>query len=398
MNGIACGDCNTMAGAFNPADLTDDEVNQLRGLRKRKMELMGEIEHIKSELRDVDAELESLYYVDEGSRSRHKLIFTGKKKFNQDPMRGIEYLTDRGLLNRQPNAVAQWLFKGEGLSKSAIGELLGSHDSFCLEVLDHFVLCHNFQNMFIVDALRAFLWSFRLPGESQKIDRIMERFAQQYVATNEGVFDNADTCFTIAYSCIMLNTLLHNPNVKDRPTFERYQSMNKELLDAGSVSTATLSQIFDSIRTREFQIPCDDAARLDNVFLHPDREGWLYKQSSSQFISGPLSWKRRWFVLSDSCLYYFDQTADKEPRGIIPLQNVGVRRVETASRPFMFEIFSLSEDGRIKACKTEQTGKMVEGRHTVYRICASNTDDLNAWLEAIAGAATHYPTRPRSAH
>lgn len=63
------------------------------------------------QLRDVDAELESLYYVDEGSRSRHKLIFTGKKKFNQDPMRGIEYLTDRGLLSRQPSAVAQWLFK-----------------------------------------------------------------------------------------------------------------------------------------------------------------------------------------------------------------------------------------------------------------------------------------------
>nr|CDJ90413.1 SEC7 and Pleckstrin homology and Ankyrin domain containing protein [Haemonchus contortus] len=356
-------------------------MSQLRILRKRKMELMNEIDHIKSELRDVDAELESLYYVDEGSRSRHKLIFTGKKKFNQDPVRGIEYLTDRGLLSRQPSAIAQWLYKGEGLSKTAIGELLGLHEPFYLEVLDHFVLCHTFQNMFIVDALRAFLWSFRLPGESQKIDRIMEKFAQQYVATNEGVFDNADTCFTIAYSCIMLNTLLHNPNVKDRPTFERYQSMNKELLEAGSVSTATLAQIYDSIRSREFQIPCDDAARLDNVFLHPDREGWLCKQSSSQFISGPLSWKRRWFVLSDSCLYYFDQTTDKEPRGIIPLQNVGVRRVESASRPFMFEIFSLSEDGRIKACKTEQTGKMVEGRHTVYRICASSAEDLNAWLE-----------------
>ncbi|XGW15213.1 hypothetical protein V3C99_001030 [Haemonchus contortus] len=387
-----------MAGAFNPADLTEEEMSQLRILRKRKMELMNEIDHIKNELRDVDAELESLYYVDEGSRSRHKLIFTGKKKFNQDPVRGIEYLTDRGLLSRQPSAIAQWLYKGEGLSKTAIGELLGLHEPFYLEVLDHFVLCHTFQNMFIVDALRAFLWSFRLPGESQKIDRIMEKFAQQYVATNEGVFDNADTCFTIAYSCIMLNTLLHNPNVKDRPTFERYQSMNKELLEAGSVSTATLAQIYDSIRSREFQIPCDDAARLDNVFLHPDREGWLCKQSSSQFISGPLSWKRRWFVLSDSCLYYFDQTTDKEPRGIIPLQNVGVRRVESASRPFMFEIFSLSEDGRIKACKTEQTGKMVEGRHTVYRICASSAEDLNAWLEVIAGAATHYPSRPRSAH
>ncbi|KAK6059493.1 hypothetical protein COOONC_02878, partial [Cooperia oncophora] len=116
----------------------------------------------------------------------------------------------------------------------------------------------------------------------------------------------------------MLNTLLHNPNVKDRPTLERYQSMNKELLEAGSVSTATLAQIFDSIRSREFQITHVTMRRVSITYFC--------------ILIGRLVV----FVLSDSCLYYFDQTTDKEPRGIIPLQNVGVRRVESASRPFMF--------------------------------------------------------------
>lgn len=36
------------------------------------------------------------------------------------------------------------------------------------------------------------------------------------------------------------------------------------------------------------------------------------------------SWKRRWFILNDNCLYYFEYTTDKEPRGIIPLENVKV--------------------------------------------------------------------------
>jgi len=31
-----------------------------------------------------------------------------------------------------------------------------------------------------VSALRSFLWSFRLPGEAQKIDRIMEHFAKRF--------------------------------------------------------------------------------------------------------------------------------------------------------------------------------------------------------------------------
>ena len=35
---------------------------------------------------------------------------------------------------------------------------------------------------------RQFLWSFRLPGEAQKIDRMMEAFAQRYCLCNPGVF------------------------------------------------------------------------------------------------------------------------------------------------------------------------------------------------------------------
>ena len=37
------------------------------------------------------------------------------------------------------------------------------------------------------------------------------------------------------------------------------------------------------------------------------------------------NWKRRWFVLSDRCLYYFQHTAEKLPKGVVPLENVKVR-------------------------------------------------------------------------
>lgn len=37
---------------------------------------------------------------------------------------------------------------------------------------------------------RQFLWSFRLPGEAQKIDRMMEAFAQRYCQCNPGVFQS----------------------------------------------------------------------------------------------------------------------------------------------------------------------------------------------------------------
>ena len=42
-----------------------------------------------------------------------------------------------------------------------------------------------FTGMDFVSALRLFLSQFRLPGEAQKIDRLMEKFAARYCETNE---------------------------------------------------------------------------------------------------------------------------------------------------------------------------------------------------------------------
>jgi hypothetical protein len=58
------------------------------------------------------------------------------------------------------------------------------------------------------------LQGFRLPGEAQKIDRLMEKFAERYVSCNPGAFKSADVCYVLAYSVIMLNTDAHNPQVR----------------------------------------------------------------------------------------------------------------------------------------------------------------------------------------
>ena len=39
----------------------------------------------------------------------------------------------------------------------------------------------DFCEMDFVPALRRFLEGFRLPGEAQKIDRLMEKFAARYI-------------------------------------------------------------------------------------------------------------------------------------------------------------------------------------------------------------------------
>jgi len=55
----------------------------------------------------------------------------------------------------------------------------------------------DFTDLLFTEALRNFLQCFRLPGESQKIDRFMLKFAERFVACNaQTVFKNAGSCET----------------------------------------------------------------------------------------------------------------------------------------------------------------------------------------------------------
>jgi Sec7-like guanine-nucleotide exchange factor len=56
-----------------------------------------------------------------------------------------------------------------------------------------------------------------MPGEAQKIERLMEVFSGRYIQCNPDVmtkFHNSDTVFILAFAIILLNTDLHTPNIK----------------------------------------------------------------------------------------------------------------------------------------------------------------------------------------
>lgn len=53
-----------------------------------------------------------------------------------------------------------------------------------IAIMHSFVNQLDFRELPFVDALRLFLQSFRLPGEAQKIDRFMLKFAERYMAGN----------------------------------------------------------------------------------------------------------------------------------------------------------------------------------------------------------------------
>ena len=66
-----------------------------------------------------------------------------------------------------------------------VGEYLGEPGEFHLAVMHSYVDQLDFSKTHnLLDGLRLFLAGFRLPGEAQKIDRLVEKFAQRYVYTS----------------------------------------------------------------------------------------------------------------------------------------------------------------------------------------------------------------------
>ncbi|XP_046989261.1 cytohesin-1 isoform X2 [Schistocerca americana] len=372
---------------FNLTELTPEQQKMLIDIRRRKTELLLEIQQLKDALGEVVAEMENMDTADESkNNTKAKQMSIGRKKFNMDPKKGIEYLIEHGLLRSTPEDVAQFLYKGEGLNKTAIGDYLGERADFNEQVLRAFVELHDFTDLILVQALRQFLWSFRLPGEAQKIDRMMECFAQRYCQLNPNIFTNTDTCYVLSFAIIMLNTSLHNPSVKEKPTVEQFISMNRGINNGGDLPQELLMSLYESIKTEPFKIPEDDGNDLMHTFFNPDKEGWLWKQGGRY-----KSWKRRWFILNDNCLYYFEYTTDKEPRGIIPLENIQVREVTDRHKHHCFELYASGSDF-IKACKTDSEGKVVEGKHTVYRMSAATPEEKDEWIKCVRRATlTFHP-------
>lgn len=371
---------------LNP-DFTEEDREILENIFIYKEKLLNEIKDLEDELSEVQYEMDQIDSSDIDNKNHPKLrqLSVGKKKFNMDPKKGMEFLIQNNLIENTSDSIAQFLFNGEGLNKSAIGTYLGEKIDFNIEVLKKFVGLHEFQNKSIVDALRDFLWNFRLPGEAQKIDRMMDCFAQRFCDCNPSIFVDAESCYVVSFAIIMLNTSLHNPSVKDKQTCDQFLKMCKET-SKKELQDNMLKECYNSIKKEPFKIPVDDGNDFMLTFFNPIREGWLWKQGGRY-----KTWKRRWFILNDGCLYYFELTADKEPRGIIPLENVNVREVDDKTKQFCFEIYSTTND-KIKACKHDSEGKVIEvGNHTVYRMSALTGEDKNEWIKKIRDCISENP-------
>ncbi|KAK6294410.1 hypothetical protein J4Q44_G00352400 [Coregonus suidteri] len=114
--------------------------------------------------------------------------------------------------------------------------------------------------------------------------------------------------------------------------------------------------------------------------------GWLYKQDSS----GMRLWKRKWFVLSDYCLFYYKDSREETVLGSIPLPSYVITPVEPDDHISRKYAFKASHTGMRSYIynKNSVIGSQAEhcGMRT-YFFSADTQEDMNGWIRAMNQAA-----------
>jgi len=179
--------------------------------------------------------------------------------------KGIEYLINENLVENSPQSIATFLHQTPELSKTVIGEYIGQGTN--KEILAAYCSQLDVSGMKYDEALRSFLIRFRLPGEAQIIDRIVESFAVRYCQQNPGIFPNSDLAYTLVFAMIMLNTSIHNPKVDRKMSLEDFISNFRNADEAGAIPEKTLEAMYRSIKEEKLDMGTDDQDQSGKIAI-----------------------------------------------------------------------------------------------------------------------------------
>ncbi|CAI5721120.1 unnamed protein product [Hyaloperonospora brassicae] len=202
------------------------------------------------------------------------------EKFNHDQKNWIAYSQQIGLLPEEltPESVASFLLHTPGLNKTLIGDFIGDGPvekyPFNAAVRDAYVAMFDFRSASSLDeALRMFLAKFRLPGEAQKIDRMMEAFSKQLYlqAGASGPLADADAAYVLSFSIIMLNTDLHSDHIAKKMTVEEFIRNNRGINAGQDLPVEYLTDLYYNILEKEIQMQHDVSDFMESPSSTVDR-------------------------------------------------------------------------------------------------------------------------------
>ncbi|KAI0897087.1 hypothetical protein F4806DRAFT_464120 [Annulohypoxylon nitens] len=217
------------------------------------------------------------------ARRRKKIIIKGATKFNEKPKEGLGYLKEQGIISGDAASAAKFLRSTSRISKAILGEFLAKRGND--EYLEAFLDLFDFSGKRVDEAVRLLLESFRLPGESPLIERIVTAFAKKYFATSgSDIVKNEDAVFILTYAIIMLNVDQHSPKLKGKQRMEivDFARNLRGVNDSQDFPPEFLEATFEAIRTNEIILP--DEHDNQHAFDYAWRELLLKTESAGPLI------------------------------------------------------------------------------------------------------------------
>jgi guanine nucleotide exchange protein RalF len=180
------------------------------------------------------------------------------RAFNSNPKAGIKRIMSICQeTNVEPSVQIAEFFKAQknNLNLTEVGDYLGAEGTLNNKVRVYFMEIMSFKDQEFIPAIRDFLQEFKLPGEAQKIDRLIEGFATKYTQDNPKNDINKDAYYLLAFQTIMLNTDLHNPSIRSdkKMTMDGFKRNLRGCNDGQDFPEAILKGIYTEIKSKPFK-------------------------------------------------------------------------------------------------------------------------------------------------
>ncbi|MDC0525587.1 hypothetical protein OAO87_01215 [bacterium] len=357
--------------------------------------------------------------------------------------KAIKAIVEMGHLGTgEASDVATFFEQNDGkLDTAKVADYLGGDRDTNKEVLRLMLERCEFAGMPLDSALRKMIAFIKLPGEAQKIDRIVSQFATRYMACNPNTpIDHEDTAGILAFSLVMLNVDAHNNNIpqKKKMTEQQYiRNLKGVCKDGVSVrrrvpwptahahlpkptadcpppiahpAALLLSRRAQSpdekmvkgyySRVTRYEWSVEDRATTPSVY-----EGWV-KRSSSQKVGGHA--QQLYAVLTRRGVYFYNGPSDTDPDRYIKLEGLGARRVRAKGGGGSFELYALNSEsgegdgkgakGKGKEGKDNVEGRMIKlqdqgaefngprktiSRHATCSFACESEKDASLWVQLV---------------
>ena len=209
--------------------------------------------------------------------AKQGLIRQAVRHFNADPKSALAALEhEYRLVGSDAMSKAQFMLETPGLSKRKIGEILGKPGEIYAALLDAFTGLMNFEDLSFEQAFREFLSKFRLPGEAQQIDRVLQSFSKWYHVANPFTLRSSEEALVLAFSSIVLNTDVNHPSVRAKMSRDTFVRTVRGVADGKGIPEKLLFDMYASIRAKPLvctenyaesssETACADGAMLEFV-------------------------------------------------------------------------------------------------------------------------------------